>query len=137
MNLQPEYTSLQGYYQIKLPIAIEKMIPADDPIRFLSAFVEEMDLSDLYSTYGKVRKNQASPHQMLKIMVYAAMNRIYSSRDIETACRRNINLMFLLEGMPIPNHVTRARFISLHLQACSKKTLAEVTMLLRKLGEIT
>ncbi|MCI5898849.1 MAG: hypothetical protein MRZ69_00645 [Lachnospiraceae bacterium] len=25
------------------------------------------------------------------------MNRIYSSRDIETACRRNVNFMYLLE----------------------------------------
>ena len=41
-----------------------------------------MDLSELYHTYDRIRKNQASPRQMLKIMVYAAMNGIFSSRDI-------------------------------------------------------
>jgi transposase len=135
--LQPDYTTLRGYYQIKLPLEMETMIPADDPVRLLSAFVEGMDLSELYATYDRIRKNQASPRQMLKIMVYAAMNRLYSSRDIETACKRDINFMFLLEGMPAPDHAKIARFISLHLSICSKELLAEVTSLLSELGEIS
>ena len=106
---------------------METMIPADDPVRLLSAFVEGMDLSELYATYDRVRKNQATPRQMLKIMIYAFMNRLFSSRDIETACKRDINSMFLLEGMPAPDHSTIARFISLHLSACSKTILANVT----------
>ena len=113
------------------------MIPADDPVRLLSAFVEGMELSDLYQTYGKIKKNQATPRQLFKIMVYASMNRIYSSRDIETACRRDINFMYLLEGKPAPDHATFARFISLHFAQCSKKTLAEVSKLLYSLGEIS
>ncbi len=113
------------------------MIPADDPVRLLSAFVEGMELSDLYASYERVRKNQASPRQLFKVIVYAGMNRLYSSRDIETACRRDINFMYLLEGMPPPDHATIARFVSLHFGACSKKTLAEVTALLHKLGEIS
>jgi len=113
---------------------METMIPADDPVRLLSAFVEGMDLSELYATYDRVRKNQASPRQLLKIMIYASMNRLYSSRDIETACRRDINFMFLLEGMPAPDHATIARFVSLHLSACSKEILSEVTSQLYGLG---
>ena len=116
---------------------METMIPADDPVRLLSAFVEGMDLSELYATYDRVRKNQASPRQLLKIMIYASMNRLYSSRDIETACRRDINFMFLLEGMPAPDHATIARFVSLHLSACSKEILSEVTSQLYGLGEIS
>jgi transposase len=81
-NLQPDYTAYRGYYQIKLPLSMETMIPADDPVRLLSAFVEGMDLSELYATYDRVRKNQATPRQMLKIMIYASMNRLFSSRDI-------------------------------------------------------
>ena len=55
-NLQPDYTTYRGYYQIKLPLEMETMIPADDPVRLLSAFVEGMDLSELYATYDRVRK---------------------------------------------------------------------------------
>ena len=99
--LQGDYTLSSLYHQIKLPFDIEISIPSDDPVRLLSAFVEGMDLSDLYATYDRIRNNQASPRQMLKIMIYAAMNRIYSSRDIESACRRDINFMFLLDGAPL------------------------------------
>ena len=113
------------------------MIPADDPVRLLSAFVEGMDLSELYATYDRVRKKQATSRQMLKIMIYASMNRLFSSRDIETACRRDINFMFLLEGMPAPDHSTIARFISLHLSACSKTLLSDMTSILHDLGEIS
>ena len=113
------------------------LIPAKDPVRLLNAFVEEMDLSDLYQTYGRIRKNQASPRQLLKIMIYANMNHIYSTRRIETACQRDINFMYLLEGMPAPDHATLARFISLHLAQCSQKILAQMSSLFYELGEIS
>ena len=86
-NLPHNYTTLSANYQLKLPLDLDLSIPADDPVRLLSAFLEGMDLSDLYSTYDRIRKNQASPRQLLKIVVYAAMNGIYSSRDIERSCR--------------------------------------------------
>lgn len=135
--LQKDYTLSSRYYQIKLPLDLEILIPADDPVRLLSAFVEGMELMDLYQTYGKIKKNQASPRQMFKIIVYASMNHNYSSRGIETACHRDINFMYLLEGKPAPDHATIARFLSLHFSQCSKKTLAEMTDLLYGLGEIS
>ena len=135
--LQKDYTLSSLYYQITLPLDLEILIPADDPVRLLSAFVEGMELSDLYRTYGKIKKNQVTPRQLFKIIIYASMNRIYSSRDIETACRRDINFMYLLEGKEAPDHATIARFISLHFSNCSKKTLAEVSSILFSLGEIS
>lgn len=135
--LQKDYTLSSLYYQLKLPLDLEILIPADDPVRLLSAFVEGMELRDLYKTYGKVKKNQATPRQLFKIIIYASMNRIYSSRSIETACRRDVNFMYLLEGKPVPDHATIARFISLHFSKCSKKTLAEVSTILYQLGEIS
>ena len=96
-----------------------------------------MDLTELYSTYSKTRENQVSPMNMLKIMLYGYMNGLYSSRDIETACRRDINFMFLLEGASPPDHSTFARFRSLHFAPCAKRLLAEVTKFLYKIGEIS
>ena len=108
------------------------MIPDNDPVRLLNACVEGMDLSELYKTYTRVPKNLATPKQLFKIVVYAAMNGIYSSRKIEAACRQNINYMYLLEGKPAPDNTTIARFISLHLSQCSKELMAESTWLLRR-----
>ncbi|MGO4972925.1 transposase, partial [[Clostridium] aminophilum] len=83
-----------------------------------------------------IRKNQASPRQMLKIMIYAAMNGVFSSRAIETACHRDINFMYLLEGMPAPDNSTITRFVSLHLSQCSKNILAVTTEQLRELIQV-
>ena len=135
--LQKDYTTSSLYYQIKLPLDLEILIPADDPVRLLSAFVEGMELRELYKTYGKVKKNQASPKQLFKIIIYASMNRIYSSRDIETACRRDVNFMYLLEGKPVPDYATFARFRSIHFAPCAKRILAEMSNLLYELGEIS
>ena len=135
--IQRDYTSFSLDYQIKLPLDLEISIPSDDPVRLVSAFVEEMDLSELYKTYGRIRKNQATPRQMLKLVIYAVMNRIYSSSDIQKACKRDINFMCLLEGMPAPDHATIARFISLHFSACAKVLLAQMSDLLYLLGEIS
>lgn len=135
--LQKDYTVNQKFYQLKLPLNIDYMIPVNDSVRLLSQFVEEMDLTDLYSTYSRVRENQVSPRKMLKIMIYAYMNKFYSSRDIENACRRDINFMFLLEGASAPDHATFARFRSIHFAPCAERILAEVTNFLYKIGEIS
>ena len=120
-----------------LPLNLETVIPSDDKVRLLSQFVEELDLTDLYRTYDRVRKNTATPRQMLKIVLYAAMNRLYSSRDIETACKRDINFMFLLEGSPAPDHATIARFKYLHFSEVSEKYLAAMSEWLYLSGEIS
>lgn len=119
--LHRNYTLNQKVYQLKLPFDIDCIIPENDSVRLLSQFVEEMDLTELYSTYSRIRENQVSPMKILKIMLYAYMNGIYSTRDIEKSCHRDINFRFLLEGASTPDHSTFARFRSLHFAQCSEK----------------
>lgn len=137
INLHKNYTANQGFYQLKLPFDIDRIIPDNDSVRLLSQFIEEMDLGDLYSTYSRIREKQATPRQMLKIVLYSYMNHSYSSRDMETACRRDINFMYLLENSPVPDHATFARFRSIHFAPCSERIMAEMTNFLHDLGEIT
>ena len=113
------------------------MIPSNDSVRLLSQFIEEMDLEDLYSTYSRIRENQVSPTTLLKIMIYGYMNKLYSSRDLENACLRDINFMFLLEGASAPDHSTFARFRTLHFAPCAEKILARMTNFLYDIGEIS
>jgi transposase len=135
--LHKNYTLNQSIYQLKLPLNIETIIPADDSVRLLSQFVEEMDLTDLYSTYERVRENSVSPRTMLKIVLYSYMNGDYSSRSMELNCKRDINFMYLLEGAKAPDHATFARFRSIHFAPCAKRILAEMTNKLYELGEIS
>lgn len=110
--LQKDYTVNRKVYQLKLPFDIDCIIPENNSVRLLSQFVAEMDLTDLYCTYFRIRENQVPP---MKIMLYAYINGFYSSRDIKHVCHRDINFMFLLEGVSAPDHSIFARFRSLHL----------------------
>ena len=135
--LQGDYTSLGGSFQLCLPLNFEFQIPKDDPVRLLRHFVDEMDLSALYQTFSQANKNRVQPRQMFAILIYAYLNGIYSSRRIESACRRDINFMYLLEGKPAPDHATIARFRSKHVAPCAKKLLAQMTDWLEKIGAIS
>ena len=86
-KLQKDYTLNQSGYQLKLPLELETIIPKNDSVRLLSQFVEEMDLTDLYSTYDRI--NSLSPRTLLKIVLYSYMNGDYSSRSMEF---RNIKI---------------------------------------------
>lgn len=83
-TLHKDYTHFNGNYQLVLPLDLDHMIPKDDSVRLLSQFVERMFLGDLYRTYCREgREHEPTPRQLLKIMLYAYMNHIYSSRGIE------------------------------------------------------
>ena len=86
--LQKDYTLSSLYYQIKLPLDLEILIPADDPVRLLSAFVEGMELSDLYQTYRKIKKNQANPFDKILLLVEECEN-LYGLRSV---CHRKVSL---------------------------------------------
>lgn len=135
--IQTDYTVFSDNYQLKLPINIDFLIPKDDSVRLLSQIVEEMNLEKLYQTYSRIRENQITPRKMLKIILYANMNRIYSSRDIEKACKRDVNFMFLLGGASAPDHSTIARFRSIHFAPVCLDLMSQFTNFLADIKEIS
>ena len=105
------YTEFGEPYQLVLPLNLEGLVPDDDSVRLLSHELEELDYSLLYQAYSAKGRNPAvDPKTMFKILTYAYSQNIYSSRKIETACRRDINFMWLLAGRKAPDHSTIARF---------------------------
>lgn len=131
------YTTNEKYFQLQIPMNLNIIIPENDSVRLLSQFVEEMDLTCLYETYSILKENQVTPRQILKIILYAYLDGRFSSREIERACHRDINFMYLLEGKPVPDHATIARFRSLHFASCAKQLLVQCSELLYELGEIS
>ena len=94
-KIQVDYTAKTKNFQLVFPINFEINIPADDSVRLLSNVLEEIDYTELYGAYSRKEKICAvSPKNLFKILVYAYMNNLYSSRDIETACKRDINFMY-------------------------------------------
>ena len=118
---------------------IDACIPANDCVRLISQFVEEMDLTALYDTYERMPSEKyASPEIMLKIMLYAYHERKdISSRSIEKNCKRDIHYMYLLEGRQAPDHSAIARFRSEHFGKCAELFLSQMARMLLELEQIT
>lgn len=137
--LRKEYTLNTKEYQLKLPLELDVCIPANDCVRLISQFVEEMDLAALYDTYERMPSEKyASPEIMLKIMLYAYHERKdISSRTIEKNCKRDINYMYLLEGRQAPDHSAIARFRKDHFGKCADLFLSQMTRMLLELEQIT
>ena len=115
----------------------EKVIPGDDSVRLLDEIVEEMDLSPLHRAYERHGRHPATaPSTLLKVLLYANMERIYSSRDIEAACKRDINFIWLLNGAKAPNYHEIARFRSKRLSECAGELFVQLVKKLKGLGEI-
>ena len=116
---------------------LEIIIPSDEPVRLLNAVLEEMDYTKLTATYSRLGRIEYSPRLLFKVVVYACTRGIYSSREIERACRENVNFMYLLEGQKEPDHNTIARFRSQHLPEVAEDLLHQMVQLLAAHGEIS
>lgn len=110
--IHSNYTSTSHVYQLQIPMNIASWIPAEDSVRLLDAILERMDYSQLYAAYSPNGRKGISPKILFKILVYGYMNHLYSTREMETACKRDINFMYLLGGTKAPDHTTIARFCS-------------------------
>ena len=137
-TIQVDYTTKTKNFQLVFPINFEINIPADDSVRLLSNVLEGIDYTELYGAYSRKEKIYAvSPKNLFKILVYAYMNNIYSSRQIENACKRDINFMYLLEGTKAPDHNTIARFRSSRLKDVVDGLFNQVVLLLKDYGELS
>lgn len=114
-----------------LPLNLGMKIAADDSVLLLSGVVDAMDLGAI--AIKPLRRSKIPAIIMLKIIVYGYMNGLYSSRQIETACRRDINFMWLLQRFPAPDHNTIARFRE---NLDSEKVFVAVVKELKKMNEL-
>lgn len=99
----------RDFNQVILPLNLGINIPQDDSVRKLNEICENLNYSALNKEYGR-HWRKFTPSTLFKILVYGYMNKKYSSRDIEEACKRDICFMWLLNGEPVPDHSTLTRF---------------------------
>lgn len=116
---------------------IEIMIPSDEPVRLLSAVTEELNYEKLTATYSQLGRNEYPPRLLFKVVLYGCCRGIYATREIERACRENVNFMYLLEGQRPTDHNTIARFRKEHLPYAVEELLDQMVKLLMQNGEIS
>ena len=84
------------FFQPKL-FYINQDIDNDDPVRFLSAILEEMDFSNLLQVFPN--KTKVHPVNMFAVIIYAYSRGIYSTRDIEYLCKDSQRAQYLLNSL--------------------------------------
>lgn len=102
-------------------------------MRLVNAVVERMDISSITRSYSRIGRIDYPP----RILLYAYMRGIYSTREIERACRENLHFMCLLGGYPTPDHNTIYRFRSKYLVGHEKELLEQMTAMLAAWGFVS
>lgn len=95
-----------------IPASIEDYVAADNPVRFIEAFVDGLDLAAAgfaRSMPKATGRPGYAPGDLLKLYLYGYLNRVRSSRRLSTEAGRNLEVMWLLRGMR-PDFRTIANF---------------------------
>ena len=95
-----------------LPDAVEDYVGPDNPVRFIDAFVDSLDLEA--SGFGRVRPRETGrpgydPADLLKLYIYGYLNRVRSSHRLEAETHRNLEVVWLLRRLR-PDFKTIADF---------------------------
>jgi len=119
------------------PVVLDDFVPADHVCRVIDAFVEKLGMSELgfeRAQAAETGRPGFDPRDLLKLYLYGYLNQIRSSRRLETECRRNVELMWLL-GRLYPDHKSIAEFRRMHRDAVTA-TGAELIRFARGCGLI-
>jgi transposase len=81
-----------------IPPSWDELIPANHVVRVVNRAIERIDLGPLLKKYKGGGTSSYHPGMMLKVLVYAYTQKIYSSRQIAKALRENVNFMWLSGG---------------------------------------
>ena len=118
-----------------LPPSLEELIPENHPSRVVNAIIDKIDLQLLIEEYKGGGTTAHHPKMLLKLLVYAYINNVYSSRKIEALTKEHIPAMWLT-AMNTPDHNTINRFRSDRLKNVLKEVFSQVVLLLAESGHL-
>lgn len=95
-----------------LPEALEDYLGAENPVRFIDAFVGQLDLVAAGFTKAQLNETGRPPYDpgdLLRLYLYGYLNRVRSSRGLEREAARNLEVIWLLRKLR-PDFKTIADF---------------------------
>jgi transposase len=116
-----------------LPPSLDEKIAEHHPVRVVNQVIEQINIEPLVKKYEGGGTSSYHPKMLLKVMVYAYLNNVYSSRKIEESLQQNIHFMWL-SGMNEPDHNTINRFRGERLKEVLKPIFTQVVLLLSEAG---
>ena len=116
-----------------IPPSYEDLVAENHPVRVVNEVIERIDIGALERSYKGGGTSSYHPRMLLKVLVYAYLRNIYSSRKIEQACGENVHFMWLAGGAK-PDHNTINDFRGKRLKEHLKKIFNQVVVLLAEQG---
>jgi transposase len=116
-----------------LPPSLEELIAANHPVRVVNKVLDQIDIVPLIAKYKPGGTSSFHPRMLLKVLVFAYLNNIYSSRRIEEALQQNVCFMWL-SAMVTPDHKTINRFRGERLKDVLRDIFTHVVELLAQEG---
>lgn len=113
-------TGIPRQQSFLLPPRLEEYVSADNPVRAIDAYVDSLDLEafGFKNAGGELTPGQPAfpPAALVKLYLYGYLHRTRSSRRLEAECRRNLEVIWLLQGLQ-PGYKTIADFRQHNLHA--------------------
>jgi transposase len=116
-----------------LPPSLEELIASNHPVRVVNKVLDQIDVVPLIAKYKAGGTSSFHPRMLLKVLVFAYINNIYSSPKIEEALQQNIYFMWL-SGMSTPDDNTINRFRGERLKDALRNIFTQVVQLLAQEG---
>jgi len=94
------------------PEALDDYISQENPVRFINAYVDSLDLGQLGFRHAILQETGRPPYHpgdLLKLYLYGYLNRVRASRQLEREAHRNVEVMWLLRRLA-PDFKTIADF---------------------------
>jgi len=99
-----------------IPISLEERIPDKHPVRLLDEILDGLDWTAWENTYNrKLGQPPIHPSILCKVLLFAMIRRIRSSRVIEYQIEHSVDFMWLVSGRTI-DHSTISDFRRKHKQ---------------------
>lgn len=134
-NVAPVFKEYTMGQIVLLPVDLEEVIELNDLVRVVNTAIEKMDLGPVYAQYAGGGTSSYHPKMLLKVLIYAYSQQIYSSRKIAKALRENIYFMWL-SGNSHPDFHTINRFRGVVMKATIGEIFAAVLMILVEGGYV-
>lgn len=119
-----------------LPPSLDELVPENHMVRVVDAVIDRLDISDILSTYRGGGNSAFNPKMMLKVLVFAYLSNVYSSRRIEDLLRRDIYFMWLA-GMKRPDFRTINYYRGKRLKEGFDAVFTQVVRLLHEEGFVS
>lgn len=118
------------------PPNLSDLIPENDLVRTVDNVIDKINTNFLLESYKPGGTSIYHPKMMLKVIIYAYTQKVYSSREIAKALRQNINFMWL-SGMQTPDFRTLNYFRGKRLKSEIERIFTEFTTFLYEHGQVS